>query len=263
MADQPKPQDQPAPDAQDPVPPVPEDAPAAPDETPAAAEEATPAPDEAPPVPDAAPAPVLASPDAAAPMPPTAPAPLPPGQPVAPPAPGTPGTPGAPAGYYPQEAYYAPGWTQAATQPRSRRGQKIALFAALAVVVLAVIGTVAAAGLYWWGTKPVGDVTSATSATSRQVRPGHCIRDLPADGSVGNVTLVPCTDEHEAEVVGSLRLDDGGWPGDDALAEQAAGWCEMSTGQAEAGYQPVVWTPGEQAWTQGDRVALCLAWLDD
>lgn len=190
-------------------------------------------------------------------------APMPPVAHPSPAAPMPAAQPGAPAGYYPQQAYYAPGWTQAQTQPRSRRGQRIALYATLAVVVLAVVGTVAAAGLYWWGTKPVGDVTSPTSATSRQVRPGHCIEDLPSDGAVGRVTLVPCDDDHEAEVLGSLRLDDGGWPGDDALAEQAAGWCEMDSDQAAAGYRPVVWTPGQQAWSQGDRVALCLAWLDD
>lgn len=215
-----------------------------------------------------APMPPLASPGPApAPMPPLAspgPAPAPPGGPAPTPAPLPPAVaPGGPAGYYPQEAYYAPGWTQAATQPRSHRGRRIALLATLVVVVLAVAGTVTAAGLYWWGTRPVGDVTSPTSATSRQVKPGHCIRDLPTDGSVGTITLVPCTDDHEAEVVGSLRLDDGGWPGEDALADQAADWCEMSTAQIEAGYRPVVWTPGERAWTQGDRVALCLAWLDD
>jgi len=182
-----------------------------------------------------------------------------------PPAPPTPsGAPAPPpAGYYPQEAYYAPGWTQAQTQPSVPAGRRIALFTTLAIVVLAVVGTVTAAALYWWGTKPVGDVTSPTSATSRQVRPGHCIRELTADGSVGRVTLVPCTDEHEAEVLGSLRLDDGGWPGEEAVAEQAVGWCRMDNDHAAAGYQPVVWTPSEQSWSQGDRVALCLAWSDD
>ncbi len=189
------------------------------------------------------------------------PAPMPPvGSPQPGPAAAPAGpVPGSPAGYYPQQPYYAPGWTQAATQPRSRRGRRIALFTTLAVVVVAVLGAVAVAGLYWWSTKPIGDVTSPTSANARQVRPGHCIRDLPADGSVGTVTLVPCDDPHEAEVVGSLRYDDDAWPGEDAVTEQAAAWCEMDNAQVEAGLRAVVWTPSEQSWSQGDRAALCLA----
>ena len=52
-------------------------------------------------------------------------------------------------------------------------------------------------------------------------------------------------------------------PGDDAVAEQAAAWCEMDNDQTAAGYRPVVWTPSAQSWSQGDRAALCIAWLDD
>ena len=214
------------------------------------------------PAPPTPPAPQAPLPPVAAPAPYAAPGPQPMPGPAPAPQPAA-AAPGAPTGYYPQQAYYAPGWTRPAEQPPSRRGGKIALFSALALVVLAVLGTVAVAGVYWWSTKPIGDVTSPTSANARQVRPGHCIRDLPDDGSVGSVTLVPCTDDHEAEVVGSLRLDDGDWPGDDAVAEQAAAWCEMDNDQIAAGYRPVVWTPSEQSWSQGDRAALCIAWLDD
>lgn len=192
-------------------------------------------------------------------QPPPAPAPQPRDQPA--PQPVQPAPP--PAGYYPQQPYYAPGWTQPATQPPPRRRRNVALFSALTVVVLAVLGTITAAGLYWWGTRPIGDVTSPTGANARQVRPGHCIRDLPTDGSVGRVTLVPCSDAHEAEVVGSLRLDDGDWPGEAAVAEQASAWCEMDNAQIAAGYRAVVWTPSEQSWSQGDRAALCLAWQGD
>lgn len=171
--------------------------------------------------------------------------------------------PAPPTGYYPQQAYYAPGWTAPAEQAPSRRGRKIAVYSALAVVVLAVLGAVTVAGLYWWSTKPIGDVTSPTSANARQVRPGHCIRDLPSDGAVGQVTLVPCSDDHEAEVVASLRLDDGDWPGEDAVTEQATAWCEMDNEQTAAGYRPVVWTPSQESWSQGDRAALCIAWQGD
>lgn len=197
------------------------------------------------------------TPQPAAPLPPVAaPAPAVAPPPVA-------AAPGAPTGYYPQQAYYAPGWTAPAEQAPSRRGRKIAVYSALAVVVLAVLGAVTVAGLYWWSTKPIGDVTSPTSANARQVRPGHCIRDLPSDGAVGQVTLVPCDDDHEAEVVASLRLDDGDWPGEDAVTEQATAWCEMDNEQTAAGYRPVVWTPSQESWSQGDRAALCIAWQGD
>lgn len=214
-----------------------------------------------PPPPDEVPPPALPS----APLPPPPPlappsAPPPPTSAPAPPPPPPP--PPGPAGYYPQQAYYAPGWTPGAEAPRRRRGGRVAVVSLIVVAALAVLGGGGAALAYWWQTRPIGDVDGATGATSRQVRTGHCIADLPDDGTVGRVTLVPCDDAHEAEVLRRLDLGDGSWPGAEDLEERASAWCELPSEADGLGFRAVVWTPSARAWGQGDHAALCIATLD-
>lgn len=184
---------------------------------------------------------------------PAAPPPPPPVPPVAP---------GQPASYYPQQAYYAPGWAApAATAPRKRRrGIVLAIVAGVVAVALVVGGVVGV--MFWMRTKPIGDVTSPVTATTRQVATGHCVAELPADGTVGTVRLVPCEEEHAAEVVGVLPLADDSWPGEQAVTDEVTQWCEMDADQLAGGFRAVVWTPSKGAWGQGDRDGVCLAWYD-
>jgi len=214
----------------------------------------TPPPADLPPL--APPGPTSTAPPAPAPPPPLAGAPyaMPPG-PLAARAPGQPT-------YYPQQAYYAPGWTApAATSPRrSRRGLWLAIGGGL--VILLVVGGAAVGVTRWMQTRTLGDVSGPTTANARQVDTGHCIADLPRDGEVARVELVPCSQPHEAEVVGLLTLQDESWPGQESVDNQVTGWCEMDGAQQEAGFQPVVWTPSQRGWGQGDRRGVCLAWLD-
>jgi len=220
----------------------------------------------APPPPPGDDRPSTPVPPAPAPPPPwTAPVPATPGQAPPPPTPSgraplpPPPAPSAgPAGYYPQEAYYA-GWAPASAPPR-RRGRRALAVTLVVVLVAAVLGGGGVVLGTWLQTRPLGDVTGPTSATSRQVRAGHCLAELPDDGTLGRVTVVPCDDPHDAEVVGQLDLGEGAWPGADKVRRRAEAWCEMDTAETEAGLRPVVWTPTERSWAQGDRLALCLAW---
>nr|WP_237728007.1 septum formation family protein [Cellulomonas sp. APG4] len=109
------------------------------------------------------------------------------------------------------------------------------------------------------GTRPLGEVEAARQANARQLAPGHCVEQLPPDGVVDRVTVVPCAEPHEAEVVASLELDDGDWPGAREVRRTVERYCEMDAAQLEAGHRAVVWTPGEEGWGQGDRTGLCLA----
>ncbi|MBX9244810.1 hypothetical protein ICW40_08300 [Actinotalea ferrariae] len=168
-------------------------------------------------------------------------------------------------GYYPQEPYYAPGWSApAAPEPprRSRRGRWVAVVA-IALLVL---------GLLTWGlvtlrlsmqTRTLGAVEEPTTTHSRRLDVGHCLATLPGDGDVASVDLVPCADPHAAEVVGVHTFRADAWPGRDAVEADAVAACEMDTRQAELGFRPVVWTPSESSWGQGDRRGLCLAALDE
>lgn len=170
-----------------------------------------------------------------------------------------------PGGYYPHEPYYAPGWSTPAQPEPPRRGRRRTWVVVVAVVVLVL-------GLAAWGlatlrlsmqTRPLGAVERPTTAHSRQLDVGHCLATLPEDGVVESVELVPCADPHVAEVVGVHTFRADAWPGQAAVDDEAAAACEMDTRQREAGFRPVVWTPSEAGWGQGDRRGLCLAWLPD
>ncbi|EYR62495.1 hypothetical protein N866_08115, partial [Actinotalea ferrariae CF5-4] len=66
---------------------------------------------------------------------------------------------------------------------------------------------------------------------------------------------------HEAEVLGRHQHADGPWPGAALVQREAGDACEMDTTQRAAGVVPVLWTPSEASWRQGDRESLCLARL--
>ncbi|MCU1431609.1 MAG: hypothetical protein JWP95_714 [Actinotalea sp.] len=169
-----------------------------------------------------------------------------------------------PGGYYPQEAYYAPGW-QAPVQPVPPRNRsRLPLVLGIVGGLLALlVGTGAVLGIrYVMDTRPLGAVEEPRSATPRQLATGHCVGELPADGDVSRVQVVPCSEPHEAEVVGVLTLPGAAWPGQNAVERDAVAACDMDTAQQEAGFRPVAWAPSQTGWGQGDRRALCLAWLD-
>lgn len=186
-------------------------------------------------------------------------------QPGAPAGYGRPAQGGPPApGYYPQETYYAPGWNASAEAATPRRGHaRLFLGLAIGVLVLVLISGMIAWFVNWNQTRELGEITDETSATARQVRTGHCIVDVPEDGSVGSVTLVPCSAPHEAEVVGMHRLEGDDWPGQEAVDDEVTAWCEMDSSAVELGFQGVVWAPSESSWAQGDRTGVCIAWHPD
>jgi hypothetical protein len=179
-----------------------------------------------------------------------------------PPGPQRPPPPGPPEGYYPQQAYYAPGWTGPAAPPSPRRRRGAILAAVITLAAVVVLGGAAWGIGYWLQTRSLGEIDAPTTATTRQVTVGHCMAELPRDGSVARVRLVPCAEPHEAEVVGVLALGPGPWPGQESVEAQVERWCEMDTAQQEAGFTAVAWTPSARGWAQGDTQGVCIAWFE-
>lgn len=181
------------------------------------------------------------------------------------PPPGPP-PPGLPSGYYPQQPYYAPGWTAPVPSgPPPRRSHRGLLIAAICAVALLLAGVLTGGVLgvrYLLDTRPLGRVDGPVTAAVRRLDVGHCIADLPDDGQVSRVGVVPCGQAHEAEVVGASALRQDTWPGQDAVDEQVAASCEMDSAQRDAGFRAVGWSPTQAGWAQGDRRGLCLAWYD-
>lgn len=195
--------------------------------------------------------------------------------------------------YYP-EPYYAPGWSapRPRTDPvavaalvtavmglglvgvglgvwalrRTRRdgtgGRGLAVAAVVvgaawtvaAVAALVVVTTVAAS------TRPLSlDVAAPVDVAPGRLVTGHCLGELPPDGEVARVRVVPCDEPHDAQVVSQYRFrPDEAWPGQQAADARVARGCTLSAAEVEAGDTAVTWAPTEQTWARGDRTGLCL-----
>lgn len=197
----------------------------------------------------------------AAPVPQPTPARSQPRAPAAPP--GAPPVP--PADAWNPAPYYAPGWQapvpEHAPPPRRSRGRALVWVGAVAAVLLLAAGVVGVRT--WMQTRPLGEVAGPVDAHPGRLQAGHCLAELPEDGAVDGVRVVPCDTAHVAEVVGRLELPDGAWPGRDSVTSRITTWCDMDSAQADAGFEPVVWVPTERGWGRGDRVGMCLAWLPE
>ena len=159
------------------------------------------------------------------------------------------------------ETYYAPGWSTA-TRPRLdrlavaslvtslvglgllavglgvaalvrvRRGTTRGRGLAIAGVVIGVLATIGQGLLLAWLAADVMargplalEVEEPVQAPATRLRTGHCLAELPADGAVGRVDVVPCGEQHAAQVISEYRFPpDAVWPGQaGADARVAAG----------------------------------------
>lgn len=92
---------------------------------------------------------------------------------------------------------------------------------------------------------------------------GACLDDIPS-GFISPSNLVDCAQPHTYEVFGSFFLDDGAFPGDDAIESSAYEGCDA----AYPDYVGVTWdqsalaysfvSPSEETWAEGDREISCL-----
>ncbi|KGM10286.1 septum formation family protein [Cellulomonas bogoriensis] len=159
----------------------------------------------------------------------------------------------------PQEPYYAPGWApQQQGEPRPPL-PRWPLWTAAVVAGVSLLAGLGFAVRYAADLRSLGEVDGATTAHVRQLERGHCVEDLPQDGAVTRVRVVPCEDPHRAEVLGTYQFREDVWPGAEEAERRVAAGCQMDSAQRQAGAEPVVWFPSEGSWRQGDRLGVCLA----
>ena len=107
------------------------------------------------------------------------------------------------------------------------------------------------------------DVSAPQDAHARQLVLGNCLAELPDDGAVTTVRVVPCGDPHEAQVVARTDFStDSVWPGQDGADAKVSRVCVpavLADDVDPAGIELSVWTPSEDSWAEGDRTGLCLA----
>jgi Domain of unknown function (DUF4190)/Septum formation len=195
----------------------------------------------------------------------------------------------------PEEPYYAPGWPAARRRTdgfavasfvtavigfglvgvglgivalgRIRRGVTVGRGLAVAGVVIGLVWTLVQAVVVgslvqgWLRSRPVPlAVDDARSAWVTQLATGHCLADLPDDGPLGEVEVVPCAERHGAQVLSDYRFaPDAVWPGQDQAAARVATACQLTEAETEAGLATVAWVPTEASWADGDRTGLCVA----
>lgn len=105
-----------------------------------------------------------------------------------------------------------------------------------------------------------GDVAQARTIAAANLAVGNCVYTLPPAAEVGEVRLVPCAQEHIAQVVTTHELT-GGYPGDAELAAQATQTCTTDVGGLDAGdasFVPWFLVPSETGWNQGNTQVVCL-----
>lgn len=94
---------------------------------------------------------------------------------------------------------------------------------------------------------------------------GDCIESTALDGAVDTVPVIECDEPHESEVYASFQLDDGEFPGTEAITTEAEDLCleafEEFVGLAygDSDLDATTMTPTEESWdTHEDREVLCL-----
>ncbi|MDQ2625249.1 MAG: hypothetical protein M3Y20_08845, partial [Actinomycetota bacterium] len=141
---------------------------------------------------------------------------------------------------YPDEAFHAGTWEAA---PR-RSSRRLRIVGAIVVGAMLLLG----GGAAWLGlvmsnrlAAPIGpDVDAPRTAAAVQLVTGNCLAELPPDGNVQNVRVVPCDHEHAAQVYSQYAFAQNAvWPGQDGAHARVAGACQLSVGLEEAGVSAV------------------------
>ena len=98
---------------------------------------------------------------------------------------------------------------------------------------------------------------------------GDCLNDADVSEEVSTVPIVECSEPHDSEAYDAGDLDDGDFPGDDAIGQAAELLCGPSfesfigLGYEASAYDYSYYFPTEESWAAGDREVLCVAFADD
>ena len=143
---------------------------------------------------------------------------------------------------------------------RSIRPALATLAAAVAVFALSACS----------GVQPDRDSTgviteSAEGADIFAIQVGDCAGDL-TEGEVQALDVIPCADPHGSEAYASFQIDDGDFPGAEAIEAQGTEDCGAAFEEFiglpyEESALLVTWlTPTTESWDGGDREILCFVY---
>lgn len=165
---------------------------------------------------------------------------------------------------YPAEEFRAGEWQEA---PR-RDMRRLRVVAAIVIAAMLLLG----GGAAWIGlvlsnrlAAPLdAEVTSPRRAAAVSLVTGNCLAEMPQDGDVGSVRVVPCDHEHVAQVYSQFAFEENAvWPGQSEAHARVAGTCQLTAELQDAGATAVTWAPSPSSWQRGDRTGLCLVVLPE
>jgi len=132
-----------------------------------------------------------------------------------------------------------------------------------AAVLLAAVAGIALAGCSLLPGNIIDTNPPGVEIDSLRLVVGDCLNG-DVEGEVNSVFLVDCSEPHEQEAFKSLTMNDGEYPGEDAVLSQAITEClpefesfiDMKYDDSILDYSALY--PLAESWAEGDREILCL-----
>jgi hypothetical protein len=116
-----------------------------------------------------------------------------------------------------------------------------------------------------------GNVTATNSdADVFSIKVGDCLNDADVTGETSTTPIVPCSKPHDSEAFQHFILDDGDYPGDDAVEQKGEEDCGgtaftqfigVPSDSSTIAYS--YYYPTEESWGNGDREIMCTVYQVD
>lgn len=116
-------------------------------------------------------------------------------------------------------------------------------------------------------------VSASLAACGSQVATaevGDCVNTSDFEGEVTEIPTVECSEEHDAQVFHLFDMEDGDFPGDDAISTAAEEQCLpafeefVDTGYQESSLDINFIGPSQDTWDQADdREVICILYTMD
>ena len=147
-----------------------------------------------------------------------------------------------------------------------------ALTRTLAILTVSV-ASLALAGCSLLGNITNGSDTGTDTGTGEgtdtdvfTIAVGDCLNDGDIEGEVSTVKTIDCAEAHDSEAYASIIMDDGDFPGDQAVEDQAIADCTTKFNEFvgidynDSTLNFSYYYPTSASWEQGDREILCLVY---
>lgn len=131
------------------------------------------------------------------------------------------------------------------------------------------VASLGLAALALTGCSLISTVLNGGEADVFTLKVGDCLNDQAKSGDIDSLPTVDCKKPHDSEIYASVILDDGDYPGDEAIGTTADDECYgefadfVGVSFDESKYTYATIFPTEDSWGAGDREVLCRIVLAD